>query len=373
MVLAVALGTMGFIVVWTMSQDVKLNINKDLELLGGVTQIKVYFETRKDNPNILRPGWFRDDTVEAIRALPDVSGAGLLVLGPEVKTEFRGEPHYLQLVGVDAQFWDVNDFSGTSGRLFNEDDVSGRRRVCVLGKKLAGRFVKSGDMVGQLLPLNQDLFEVTGIMSGFGVDDRSEWVFIPITTAQDRLPGENLPRILYVRVKTWNDVRRMSEVVRQTVIRCQPSEGLQIRVAFERLEHVLKVSWWIELFIYVSIGITFLLGGLGIFNIQTTAVRHRTREIGLKKAMGAKDRDILSEFLSESLSLSLMAAGIGLVLGRVGVELLARMLDTGLPEQLFFQSVILGILFSVLIGVGAGLYPSIRASRMEVVSAIRYE
>jgi putative ABC transport system permease protein len=133
------------------------------------------------------------------------------------------------------------------------------------------------------------------------------------------------------------------------------------------------LAWWIEFLIYLATTATFLLGGVGIWNVMMAAVTSRTREIGLKKAMGAEDRDILAQFLSEALCLSAGAALLGAGLGRILMEIMSYMIGSRPPEELFFFGLALAFLFAVLIGVVAGLYPSIRASRMEVVTAIRYE
>jgi putative ABC transport system permease protein len=146
-----------------------------------------------------------------------------------------------------------------------------------------------------------------------------------------------------------------------------------VEVFWEGLKRVRYVVWWIESFIYVAIGATLLLGGLGIWNVMMAAVRSRTREIGLKKAMGAEDKDILAQFLSEALCLSLSAALVGVALGRLVMEVTGFILGSHPPEELFLLCLVLGLLFAVGLGVGAGLYPSLMASRMEVVSAVRYE
>jgi len=134
-----------------------------------------------------------------------------------------------------------------------------------------------------------------------------------------------------------------------------------------------RLAWWIQFLIYLATGATFILGGVGIWNVMMAAVVTRTREIGLKKAMGAEDRDILAQFLTEALCLSMGAALLGGLLGRIMTEILGHMIHSRPPEVLFFLGLGLGFLFAVVVGVGAGLYPSLRASRMEVVTAIRYE
>ncbi len=155
--------------------------------------------------------------------------------------------------------------------------------------------------------------------------------------------------------------------------RINPSEQLKVEVASTALHHVRKVAWWVEFFVYLSLSATLLLGGVGITNIMTAAVRSRTREIGLKKAFGAEDRDILVQFLMESLWISLGAAFLGGILGRILIGILCRFIDQKVSEDLFFYYFAISFLFAIILGVSAGLYPSLQASRMEVSAATRYE
>jgi len=151
------------------------------------------------------------------------------------------------------------------------------------------------------------------------------------------------------------------------------TKGLRIQVAWDALKQVQRMFWWVSLFIYASIGATLVLGGFGIWNIMMAAVSARTREIGLKKAMGAEDSDILWQFLFEALCVTFSAALLGVILSRIGIEYMSRMLGSRPPEGLFFLCLSAGLSFAVVLGIGAGLYPSIRASRMQVVDAMRYE
>lgn len=373
-VIAIALGTASFIAVITMSQDVKNNLNKDLELLGGVTKIKATFEKIIHQDSGASIQWFRPQTVASIRQIPKVNSASLLIprLGM-AKSTIRGKVYQVRMVGVDDQFWRVNSFKPIYGVFFGPDSIQNRERVCVIGKRLAKTVFGREDAVGMLLPLDQDIYKVIGVLGGLGITDKTDWAFIPISTAQDRITGNNLPRIVYVRAETWDDVEYVAKQISLTVAAHQSSDGLNVIVFRDRLKQVKRVSWWVQLFIYLSVAATLILGGFGIWNIMMVSVQARTREIGLKKAIGAMDKDIMAQFLAEALCLSLIAALIGIVLGRIGIEVMCYLLDSKPNESLFFLCLLLGILFSVIIGVGAGLYPSIRASRMEVVSAVRYE
>ena len=316
-ILAVALGTAGFILVVTMGQDVKTNLNQDLELLGGATRIKLVFDPYSEGLFLGRTEWFREETREAVQDLPKVAGVSLLSFkAGRAAASVRGRRYGMTLVGVDEYFWDVNSFHPTAGRLFGPAEVSGRQKVCVLGDKLASDIFGTLDVIGKLMPIGDDIYTIIGILGGLGVSDRADWAFIPLTTFQDRVSGDPRPRYMYVRCRTWDDVKTLSDDLPAVIAAHQPSQGLQVDVAWERLKQVRRVSWWVELFIQVSVVATLVLGGFGIWNIMMVAVRTRTREIGLKKAMGAEDSDILQQFLTEALCLSVASAVAGIVLGR---------------------------------------------------------
>jgi putative ABC transport system permease protein len=373
-VAAIALGTAGLIVIITMGRDVKEDFNKDLELLGGATLIKVYFDEPRGKSSISRPQWFRSETLDNLRRVPGVSEVSLIAQKMSYgKAIVRDRQYKFPLIAVDEFFWAANSFYPSSGLFFGEEAIKNRERVCVLGADLARKILGRREVVGQWVPIDGDLYRITGLLGGLAVGERTHWAILPLSTAQDRIASMSLPSRAYVRCRTWNDVEAVAASISEVVGAQQPTDGLQVEVAWERLAQVRKVAWLIELFIYVAVLATLTLGGYGIWNIMMAAVRSRTREIGLKKAMGAEDGHILSQFLTEAMCISVGASLIGVALGWFLMEIIAAMLKARPPEALFLFCMGLGILFSVLLGVGAGLFPSIRASRMEVVSAIRYE
>ena len=373
-ILAIALGTAGFIVVITMGQDVKDNLNTDLELLGGATRIKVSFGDLSRVDYLTASQWFRDETIHALREVPEITGVSAIVILPGAAvTMVEKTQTKVYLVGVDQYFWPVNSFKAETGTLFEAEDLAEGAKVCVLGPNVAIKLFGKKEVIGRLLPLGKDLFRVIGVLGGLSLADRSDWIFIPITTYADRLPGDALVRTIYVRCRTWDDVEKVADLIPKIISDHQSARDLKVEVAWEHLKHIRRLSWWFQLFIYVAIVATLVLGGFGIWNIQMVAVRARTREIGLKKAIGAEDEDILYQFLAEALCMSLVSALIGVALGRLGVEVVSYFLQSRPPEGLFLMCVGLGILFSIVLGMGAGLYPSIKASRMEVVTALRYE
>jgi putative ABC transport system permease protein len=367
---SIALGMAGFIVIITMGNDLKKNFNNDLDLLGGATIINVMFEPQ----NLERQEWFRDRTLEAIARIPGVLDITTVALKTSAVTTWHDRLFGFNLVGCEANYWKVFSFNAKAGRLFDQRDVDEGARVCVVGADLARQIFGSEDAgIGQTLSIDDNLYTVVGILGGVRAGDRALFVFLPITTAKARVVGVSQPYSAYVRCATWDDVSSVSKAVPGVVKANQIDRGLRVNVAWEPLKQVQRIFWWVELFIYSSIVATMILGGFGIWNIMMATVTSRTREIGLKKAMGALDSDILYQFLFEALCVTLSSSVFGVILGRVGIEYMSRMLGSRPPEGLFVFCLLMGLGFAAILGVGAGLYPSIRASRMQVVDAMRYE
>lgn len=367
---AIALGTAGFITIVTMGRDLKANFNNDLDLLGGATIIAAHFDPQMYD----RQEWFRQGTITAVEAIPGVREVTKSRLRSGATTTYQEKVYGFNLMGVDANYWSLFSFTPRYGRLFNQQDVAEGLKVCVLGQDLASTIFGTPEAaIGQLLSLDNNLYRVVGIIGGVRAADKTLMAFLPISTARERIPNISEISSLYIRCNTWDDVAPVAAALPEVIKANQTDKGLRIQVGWEPLRQVQRMFWWVSLFIYASIGATLVLGGFGIWNIMMAAVTARTREIGLKKAMGAEDSDILWQFLFEALCVTFTSALLGVLLGRVGIEYMSRMLGSSPPEGLFMLCLIAGLTFAAVLGIGAGLYPSVRASRMQVVDAMRYE
>jgi putative ABC transport system permease protein len=367
--LAIALGTAGFITIITMGRDLKENFNRDLELLGRATVVKVYF----DNQPSYQHQRFHQTTLEALRRIPGVRNASLAVYNHWVQSNSQGKERHITLYGVDEQFWEVCGFSPQKGKLINVADNNSRNQAIVLGPELARTLFGSDNVVGSRLEIQQGLYTVSGVLKDVGLGDLRHYAYIPFTTAQDRIQGISQANCIYLRCLTWDDVEKVVPMISKVILASQYVQGLKVEVAWDQVNRVKAVAWWVELFIYSSIAATLILGGVGIWTVMMAAVRSRTREIGLKKAMGAEDQAIMAQFLAEAVCLSFTASLAGSLVGLVTVEVTSRLINSHPGQGLFVFCVLLGLVVAVGLGVAAGLYPSLQASRMEVVSAIRYE
>jgi putative ABC transport system permease protein len=353
-----------------MGRDVKMNFNKNLDLIGGVTILRTYFDNERDRT--ARRLWFQPQTVAALKKIPGVQEVSLVGFRGAAAMRHKHQYQFM-VVAVDENFWSVRSFWPQHGTLFSPEAVRHRERVCTLGATLARKIFGHDQVVGASLEIEHDLYRVTGVVGGLADTSLADFAFVPLTTAQDRFTGPTLADRVYLRARTWDDVPTVAAAIPRTVQDHQPADNLVVYVSWDALRHVQKVAFWLEFLVYLGVLATLTLGGVGIWVVMMAAVRTRTREIGLKKAMGAEDRDILAQFLTESLCLSLGSALLGIGLGRLLVELTSSWVGIRPSEELFLACLALGLAFALVVGVGAGLYPSVQASRMEVVAATRYE
>lgn len=369
---AVALGTASLVSILTLGDEVKRSVNRDLDLLGGATLIKASFTSSQDTS--LPPQFVQQETVEAIRNLPGVDSASL---GTDkidyVPLFWRMKQLGIPVNGVDEQFWRVSTLKATQGVLFDAHDVAAQARVCVIGEELAKTLFGDESPIGEYLPLGVDVYKILGVVGGMQIGDRKKAAFLPLTTAANRSRGDMRGDRLIIRCVGMDDVPRISAAVTQLLAATHEQKYVRVEVSWQQLERVTAIIWWVQLFVAISIAATIVLGGFGILNGMMSSVNARTREIGLKKAMGAEEIDIMLQFLSESVVLSVGAAIIGVLLGFAAVEVAALYLDARPPLLLFLGYSGMSIAFCVGMGVVAGYYPALRAARMDAVMAIRYE
>ena len=361
-------------VIITMGRSIENNIGGNLEIIGNATQLKVFFKPTPSGDPIFDNREFRPETIKAIKNIPGVEAVSSIVIRMQfIKLMHQEHSQFLRLIGVDDSMWKVHDSSAQTGVLFNSDDIRKRRPVCVLGQRVAQTLFGDQNGIGQFISVNDNLLEVVGVLDALSMPDKYKDIFAPITTVQDRFDLISPVNRLYVRCRTWEDVENVSEAISELVNKHQPYDEIEIVHFKELLSKIQAISMGVKIFVQLALVATLLLGGFGIWNIMMMAVTSRTKEIGLKKAIGAEDHDILLQFLTESLLLCFSATMIGFLAGWFGIRFTASLLETTPPEHLFWLSTIIGFGFSFFLGIVAGLAPAIRASKMEVVTALRFE
>ncbi|MEW6523683.1 MAG: ABC transporter permease [Bacillota bacterium] len=276
--------------------------------------------------------------------------------------------------GVGPGFPEVRNFPVASGRFITVQDVEHRRNVVVLGRQVVTDLFYDSDPLGLEIRINGQPFTVVGVMekkgSTLGTDNDNR-VFLPISTAQ-RLFGTRWIQVMYLRVErpelaasvaAWVGALYDRQFGRTGAVRVQSQDQL--------LSTVSNVTGTMNMMLGGIAGVSLLVGGIGIMNIMLVSVTERTREIGIRKAVGAKRMDISMQFLVESVYISGTGGILGIVAGTGGSQLLARM--SALNTAISPGSVVIAFAFAALVGLFFGSYPAIKAANLDPITALRYD
>ena len=292
-----------------------------------------------------------------------------------------------QVTGVTPEYTYVRNWEVVLGEFVTEDHLATQSRVAVLGESVLERLFPDTDYpIGLSIKINGIPFRVIGVMEGKGggsFGDQDNAVFIPLTTAQARiardrtLSGEYRVSVIYATAVSEDRMEaaaeQISEVLRQRHdIAFRDDDDFTVINQADIISIFGEITSVLTIFLGSIAAISLLVGGIGIMNIMLVSVTERTREIGLRKAVGAKRRDILLQFLIEAVVISLIGGIVGLTLGIIGAKAVSRLADE-LTAVLTPQSIMLAIGFSAAVGLFFGIYPATRAARLNPIDALRYE
>jgi putative ABC transport system permease protein len=274
----------------------------------------------------------------------------------------------------------------TEGSFFNNQQVSTHARVALIGPDLATTiFGRTTSLTGQTLRINGQTFTIIGVLKskgGTSIGSSDNQAIIPLTTARDRVLRRtgNTVDTIYVQATSADTVSeanaQISNIMRLRHKVKVGSEDFSVFSQQDILQTATNITGILTVFLGGIAAISLLVGGIGIMNIMLVSVAERTREIGLRKAVGARNRDILMQFLVESSFLSLMGGLIGILLGwliSLIIGQIAASSGTALNPAVSWNAVLLATLFSAAVGLFFGIYPARRAARLEPVEALRYE
>lgn len=373
-IFSIALGITAFIALSVLGREIRYKVGQDMVLMGGVNVIQAYMDDEQYPGQPVRGFYLH--TVKELRKLPGISYVSCN-LRRGITFNVRGEGERtlpIEFIGIDQYFGEVYSANLVCGRFFTTRDIDERRRVCLFGREAATAIYGSPEnALGKLVFLQMDVFEVVGVISGVMLGSWMRDGFLPYTTMMDRFWLPDKITRLFIRAIGWEDIASIVQRIPEVVKKYQAAPHLVVQTQQDQLERIKTTFMWVEALLWLGIAASLMLGGFGIWYGTFAAVRARTREVGLKKAMGGSDKDILLQFLAEALCKSVAGGIIGILCGIGVVELGSRLLGTDISYSLLALSSIGSILFSALIGVAGGLYPAIQASRMDVVSALRFE
>lgn len=323
------------------------------------------------------------DDAEAIkRECPAVSAVAP-ELGGIAQTIYENQNWSTGVRGTTPDMLIVRNWALMSGRSFTEQDVKSATKVCLLGQTVVENLFGGIDPIGKVIRINKVPFTVLGVLERKGQShmgqDQDDVIYIPVTTAQKRLFGTEFPgmvRIIRVMAKSEVDIpaaeRQITELLRQRH-RIGPGQedDFSVRNFAEIMQAAEQSARVMALLLGVIASVSLLVGGIGIMNIMLVSVTERTREIGIRMAVGAKTWDIRLQFLIEALILSLSGGIIGIIIGIAASETLSML--AGWSTIVSPLAILLAFSFSGLVGIFFGFYPAYKASLLNPIDALRYE
>jgi len=285
-----------------------------------------------------------------------------------------------QIMGVGEDYLDIRAWPLSSGVNFSEQDIRTAGKVAIIGKTTAETLFGEGDPVGQVIRIKNAPFMVVGELAAKGMNmmgfDQDDVVFVPYTAAMKRLTGATSFRSFNVqasRPDLLSDVQiQITDLLRQRHrIGFGKDDDFLVRTQQEITDAATSTSKTMTVLLGSIAGVSLLVGGIGIMNIMLVSVTERTREIGVRLAVGAHSFDILLQFLIEAVTLSLVGGIIGIILGVSGSRLIS--VKFGWVTLVSSDSVLVSFMFSAVIGVFFGFYPARKASMLDPIEALRYE
>jgi putative ABC transport system permease protein len=333
-------------------------------------------------------------TLEDAEAIADSRNApSVAMVAPVIQTSGQvvagGENLGATIAGVTPEYQYVNNLALAEGSFITKPDYTGRSRVVVLGSQLAENLFGLRSPVDQTLRIDGRQFRVIGVLESkggaFGSEDLT--AYAPLSTVQSTLTVQRTSSIghtiqsISVQAKSEQAIEsakaEITDILRQ---RHHIREGEEDDFTVMSMDAVTRIAdqmlGIVQLVLAAIAGISLLVGGIGIMNIMLVSVTERTREIGLRKAVGAKRRDILTQFLTESATLSLCGGAVGVALGWVAVKvasLISANLGFPFPAVIPGDVIALALGVSIFVGLASGLYPAVRAARLDPIEALRHE
>jgi putative ABC transport system permease protein len=353
--------------------------------IASLGQNMILIFSGSSSPGGVRSGWGSagtlkiDDALGIAREVP-----GVVAVSPEIRSSAQvaagNQNWFTQLLGESPEYFDMRQWELTSGVSFTDQELRAASKVAVIGKTTATQLFGTADPVGQIVRIKNVPFLITGLLKSKGMSlmgsDQDDVIVVPYTTAMKRLTGDTKLRSINVQAENADMIpqaqQQITALLRQRHgITNGRDDDFTVRSQQEIAEMATATSKILTVLLASIACVSLIVGGIGIMNIMLVSVTERTREIGIRMAVGAHGRDILLQFLIEAITLSSLGGVIGIGLGFGVAEGLSRF--AGWPTKVSSSAVLASFLFSAAVGVFFGLYPAKKAAALDPIDALRYE
>ena len=383
-ILGIMIGVCAVVLMVATGQTVRNEINKELESFGGN---KIIVTPAKTDRGGVRGAGTRPTTTykdyKAIRNVKDVlDAAPMVTVGAQI---INGSNNWATTVyGTTPEYFDIDSLELESGMIFTEEDVEAGTTYAVIGQTIVEElFTEGEEPLGATIRIKNVPFKVIGILkekgSGMGGSDQDDVIIAPLFAVKRRLTNNRIPDLVFMIMlratseETLHKVEKRVQVLLQERhdIREGDDDDFDLMNLKEISDRISNIGVILSVLLASIASISLFVGSIGIMNMMLVSVTERTREIGIRKAIGAKDEDVMMQFLFESILISLVGSFIGMILGIVFGQIGGYVLDKDVPISLF--TVLISIFIAVFVGVVSGIVPAMKATRLDPIEALRYQ
>lgn len=387
-ILGIVIGVAAIIIIMSLGEGTQKLILDQVSGLGPETVILRPGKDSTDITNILFARSITKHDVELLKRkenVPNLKSVAPSVMVPD-PVEYRGEKFKAMVFGGSANFIvDILDITLASGALFTQEDIDQNARVAIIGDTIKEDVFGNGNALGEQIQIKDKKFRVVGVFedtSNVGPLTINEMVLIPYTTAQTYITGNDYYNEVMIRADAPENVEKMAYDIVLTMrdahdIGFGDDDDFNVQTQEDVIERIETIVNVFTAFLIAVVAISLVVGGIGIMNIMLVSVSERTKEIGLRKALGARSRDILRQFLTEAIILTGIGGVIGIMVGALISALAAVVLARTIADDWTFAfpifGAVLGVGVSVVVGIIFGIYPAYQASMKSPIEALRYE